>query len=142
METIKIKYFDNEIGKVEKFVQGDLIDLRAAETVVMNKGDYKLIPLGVGMILPDGYKANVYPRSSTYKNFGVIMANSVGQVDNSYSGNEDQWMFPAVALRNTIINKNDRICQFEIQKIQPDIEFVEVDSLNEESRGGIGSTGV
>lgn len=142
METIKIKYFDNEIDKVEKFVQGDLIDLRAAETVVMNKGDYKLIPLGVGMILPDGYKANVYPRSSTYKNFGVIMANSVGQVDNSYSGNEDQWMFPAVALRNTIINKNDRICQFEIQKIQPDIEFEEVDSLNEISRGGIGSTGV
>ena len=142
MEIIKIKYFDNEIDKVEKFVQGDLIDLRAAETVVMNKGDYKLIPLGVGMILPDGYKANVYPRSSTYKNFGVIMANSVGQVDNSYSGNEDQWMFPAVALRNTIINKNDRICQFEIQKIQPDIEFEEVDSLNEISRGGIGSTGV
>ena len=142
METIKIKYFDNEIDKVEKFVQGDLIDLRAAETVAMNKGDYKLIPLGVGMILPDGYKANVYPRSSTYKNFGVIMANSVGQVDNSYSGNEDQWMFPAVALRNTIINKNDRICQFEIQKIQPDIEFEEVDSLNEISRGGIGSTGV
>lgn len=142
METIKIKYFDNEIDKVEKFVQGDLIDLRAAETVVMNKGDYKLIPLGVGMMLPDGYKANVYPRSSTYKNFGVIMANSVGQVDNSYSGNEDQWMFPAVALRNTIINKNDRICQFEIQKIQPDIEFEEVDSLNEISRGGIGSTGV
>ena len=142
MKIIKIKYFDNEIDKVEKFVQGDLIDLRAAETVVMYKGDYKLIPLGVGMILPDGYKANVYPRSSTYKNFGVIMANSVGQVDNSYSGNEDQWMFPAVALRNTIINKNDRICQFEIQKIQPDIEFEEVDSLNEISRGGIGSTGV
>ena len=141
LKIIKIKYFDNEIDKVEKFVQGDLIDLRAAETVVMNKGDYKLIPLGVGMILPDGYKANVYPRSSTYKNFGIIMANGTGLIDNSYSGNSDEWKFPVVALRDTVINKNDRICQFEIQKIQPDIEFVEVNSLNEISRGGVGSTG-
>lgn len=141
METIKIKYFDNEIDKIEKFVQGDLIDLRAAETIRMNKGDFRLVPLGVGMKLPDGYKANVYPRSSTYKNFGIISANSVGQIDNSYSGDKDQWMFPAIALRDTVINKNDRICQFEIQKIQPDIEFVEVENLDEQSRGGIGSTG-
>lgn len=141
METIKIKYFDNEIDKIEKFVYGDLIDLRAAKTVEMRKGEFKLIPLGIGMKLPDGYKANIYPRSSTYKNFGIILANSVGQIDNSYSGNEDQWMFPAIALRDTVIHKNDRICQFEIQKIQPDIKFVEVDKLDEQSRGGIGSTG-
>lgn len=142
METIKIKYFDKEIDKVEKFVQGDLIDLRSAETVELKKGEFHLIPLGVGMKLPDGYKANVYPRSSTYKNFGIIMANSVGQVDNSYSGDSDQWMFPAIALRDTVVHKNDRICQFEIQKIQPDIEFVEVEHLDEENRGGIGSTGI
>lgn len=141
METIKIKYFDNEIDKIEKFIYGDLIDLRAAETVKMRKGEFRMIPLGIGMKLPDGYKANVYPRSSTYKNFGIILANSVGQIDNSYSGNEDQWMFPAIALRDTVIHKNDRICQFEIQKIQPDIKFVEVDKLDEQSRGGIGSTG-
>lgn len=141
MKTIKIKYFDNEIDKVEKFTQGDLIDLRSAETVELKKGEFHLIPLGVGMKLPDGYKANVYPRSSTYKNFGIIMANSVGQVDNSYSGDSDQWMFPAIALKDTVVHKNDRICQFEIQKIQPDIEFVEVEHLDEESRGGIGSTG-
>lgn len=118
-----------------------MIDLRAAETVKMKKGEYKLIPLGVGMILPEGYKANIYPRSSTYKNFGVILANSVGQIDNSYSGDTDQWHFPAIALRDTVINKNDRICQFEIQKIQPIIEFEEVEHLNEISRNGIGSTG-
>ena len=141
METIKIKYFDKEIDKVEKYVQGDLIDPRSAETVYLKKGEFHLIPLGVGMKLPDGYKANVYPRSSTYKNFGIIMANSVGQVDNSYSGDSDQWMFPAIALKDTVVHKNDRICQFEIQKIQPDIEFVEVEHLDEESRGGIGSTG-
>ena len=141
METIKIKYFDNEINKIEKINKGDLIDLRAAETVGMKKGEFRLIKLGVGMKLPDGYKANMYPRSSTYKNFGIILANSVGQIDNSYSGDNDEWKFPALALRDTIIHKNDRICQFEIQKIQPEIEFVEVEHLDAESRGGIGSTG-
>ena len=141
METIKIKYFDKEIDKIEKINKGDLIDLRAAETVEMKKGDFKLIKLGVGMKLPEGYKANVYPRSSTYKNFGIILANSVGQIDNSYSGDADEWRFPAIAMRDTIIHKNDRICQFEIQKIQPEIEFIEVEHLDEQSRGGIGSTG-
>lgn len=141
MEKIKIKYFDNEIDKIEKISKGDLIDLRAAETVEMKKGDFKLIKLGVGMKLPEGYKANVYPRSSTYKNFGIILANSVGQIDNSYSGNSDEWKFPAIALKDTVIHKNDRICQFEIQKIQPEIEFEEVECLDEVSRGGIGSTG-
>ena len=139
--NIKIKYFDKEIDKVEKISKGDLIDLRAAKTVEMKKGDFRLIPLGVGMKLPDGYKANMYPRSSTYKNFGIIQANSVGQIDNSYSGDADEWRFPAIALRNTVIHKNDRICQFEIQKIQPEIEFIEVEHLDEVSRGGIGSTG-
>lgn len=142
METIKIKYFDKEIDKIEKINKGDLIDLRAAETVEMKKGDFKLIKLGVGMKLPDGYKANMYPRSSTYKNFGIILANSVGQIDNSYSGDSDEWKFPAIALRDTVIHKNDRICQFEIQRIQPEIEFIEVEHLDEESRGGIGSTGM
>ena len=142
MEAIKIKYFDDEIDKIEKISKGDLIDLRAAETVEMKKGDFKLIKLGVGMKLPDGYKANVYPRSSTYKNFGIILANSVGQIDNSYSGDSDEWRFPAIALRDTVIHKNDRICQFEIQRIQPEIEFIEVEHLDEVSRGGIGSTGV
>lgn len=142
MEKIQIKYFDKEIDKVEKISKGDLIDLRAAETVEMKKGDFKLIKLGVGMKLPEGYKANVYPRSSTFKNFGIIMSNSVAQIDNSYSGDADEWRFPAVALRDTVIHKNDRICQFEIQKIQPEIEFEEVEHLDTESRGGIGSTGI
>lgn len=142
MKKIKIKYFDNEIDKIEKISKGDLIDLRAAKDLEMKAGEFKLIPLGVGMKLPEGYKANVYPRSSTYKNFGIILANSVGQIDNSYSGDNDQWHFPAVALRDTVIHKNDRICQFEIQKIQPEIKFEEVEHLDTESRGGIGSTGI
>lgn len=139
-ETINIKYF-SDIEKVQKISVGDLIDLRASEDIELKKGEYHLIPLGVAMQLPKGYKANVYPRSSTYKNFGIILANSVGQIDESYCGDNDQWRFPAIALRDTVIHKNDRICQFEIVKKQPEIEFVEVETLGNEDRGGIGSTG-
>ena len=137
---IKIKYF-TDIQTIEKIEKGDFIDLRSAEDIDLDAGDFAIIKLGVGMKLPDGYKANVYPRSSTYKNFGIILANSVGQIDNSYSGDNDEWRFPAIALRDTVIHKNDRICQFEIQKIQPEIEFVEVEHLDNVNRGGIGSTG-
>lgn len=141
METIQIKYFDNEIDKIEKVSYGDWIDLRAAETVEMKAGDFKLIKLGVGMILPDGYEANIVPRSSTYKNYGVIQTNHFAVIDNSYCGDDDQWRFPAYALRDTVIHKNDRICQFRINKVQPEITFVEVEHLKDKSRGGFGSTG-
>lgn len=141
METIKIKYFDQEIDKIQKISVGDWIDLRSAETVELKKGEYALIRLGVGMILPAGYEAHVLPRSSTPSKFGIILANSMGIIDNSYSGDADEWKFPAVAIRDTEIHKNDRICQFRIVKNQPGITFEVVDHLNENSRGGIGSTG-
>ena len=141
METIKIKYFDQEIEKISKIDKGDWIDLRSAEDVAIKKGEYHLIRLGVGMILPEGYEAHIVPRSSTPSKFGIMSANSVGIIDNSYSGDADEWMFPAVALRDTVIMKNDRICQFRIVKNQPEIVFDEVDHLGENSRGGIGSTG-
>ena len=108
METIKIKYHDNEIDKITKIAVGDWIDLRAAETVAMNKGDFKLISLGISMKLPDGYEAHVVPRSSTFKKWGVLQTNSTGIIDNSYSGTNDIWRFPALAMRDTVINKNDR----------------------------------
>ena len=138
---IKIKFHDDELIKPEKISKGDLIDLRAAEDVTLKAGEFKLISLGVSMKLPEGWKAQMYPRSSTFKNFGIIQANSVGQIDNSYSGTNDIWKFPAIALRDTVIHKNDRICQFEIVPIQPPIRFTEVDTLDAEDRGGIGSTG-
>ena len=141
METIKTKYFDQEIEKIEKITKGDWIDLRSAESVAIKKGEYYLIRLGVGMILPDGYEAHIVPRSSTPSKFGIMCANSVGIIDNSYSGDADEWMFPAMAIRDTVILKNDRICQFRIVKNQPEIIFNEVDHLGENSRGGIGSTG-
>lgn len=140
-QTIKIKYFDQEIEQIQKISVGDWIDLRSAESVTILKGEYHLIPLGVGMILPDGYEAHVLPRSSTPKKFGIMCANSMGVIDNSYSGDGDEWKFPAVAIRDTHIEKGDRICQFRIVKNQPGITFEVVDHLNETDRGGIGSTG-
>lgn len=141
METIKIKYFCKDIEKLEKIEKGNWIDLRAAETVRLMKGEFHLIPLGIGMKLPEGYEAYIVPRSSTYKNFGIIQTNHMGVIDNSYSGDSEQWMMPVIALRDTVINKNDRICQFRINRIQPDILFEEVEHLNETNRGGFGSTG-
>lgn len=141
METIKIKYFDNEIDKIEKISKGDWVDLRSAETVHLKKGEFHLIPLGVGMILPDGYEANIVPRSSTYKNFKVLQTNFFAIIDNSYSGDNDQWFYSVIAMEDTVINKNDRICQFRINKIQSEIEFEEVEHLDDVSRGGFGSTG-
>lgn len=139
---IKIKYFNENIEKIAPISKGDWIDLRAAATVEMKAGEFKLIPLGVAMQLPQGYEAHVCPRSSTFKNFGVIQTNSMGIIDNSYCGDNDQWFFPAFALRDTVINENDRICQFRIMEIQPQLNFISVDSLGNADRGGHGSTGV
>ena len=140
-KTIKVKYFDPEIDKIKKIDKGDWIDLRAAETVEMKQGEYKIIPLGIGIILPKGYEAHVVPRSSTFKNYGLLQTNSCGIIDESYCGNNDQWYFPAYALRDTIVHKNDRICQFRIVEKQPEIKFEEVEDLNSIDRGGFGSTG-
>ena len=139
--NIKVKYFDNEIEHIQKITKGDWIDLRSAENVYIKAGEYRLIRLGVGMILPYGSEAIIAPRSSTPSKFGIIMANSIGIIDNSYSGDADEWMFPALAIRDTIVNKNDRICQFRLIDNMPSVEFVEVEHLNDISRGGIGSTG-
>lgn len=141
METIKIKYHTDEIDKIKEIAIGDWIDLRAAETVLLHKGDFALISLGVSMKLPDGYEAHVVPRSSTFKKWGVLQTNSMGIIDNSYSGTNDIWRFPALAVRDTVINKNDRICQFRIVKRQPTVEFEEMDTLDAVDRGGFGSTG-
>lgn len=140
-KSIKVKYFVPDLAPIQKISAGDWIDLRAGETVELKEGEYKLLRLGVGMILPDGYEAHVLPRSSTPSKFGIMCANSMGVIDNSYSGDGDEWRFPAVAIRDTVIEKGDRIAQFRIVKNQPSIEFEVVEHLNEKSRGGIGSTG-
>ena len=137
---IYIKYH-NDILPIDMFENGDWIDLRAAEDIEMKAGDFRLISLGVSMQLPEGYEAHIVPRSSTYKHWGIIQANHMGVIDNSYCGDNDIWKFPAIAIRDTQIYKNDRICQFRIVKKQPEFEFEEVDYLENNDRGGFGSTG-
>lgn len=140
-KLIKIKYFDKEIDKVEKIEQGDWIDLRTAETICITEGDFALIPLGVGMILPSDCEAHVVPRSSTFKNYGIIQTNGMGIIDESYCGNDDQWFMPVYATRRVTIPKNSRICQFRIVEKMPGCKIKEVENLEEKSRGGHGSTG-
>lgn len=142
MADIRIKYFNDRIERL-RYIDGksDWVDLRAAETVEMKAGEFRLIPLGVAMELPAGYEAHVVPRSSTYKNFGIIQTNHMGVIDESYCGDNDQWFFPAYALRDTVIGEGERICQFRIMEHQPAVRFEEVESLGHEDRGGHGSTG-
>ena len=141
-ETIKILYHSKEIEKLW-YVDGksDWIDLRAAEEVEMKAGDFRYIDLGISVELPKGYEMIIVPRSSTYKNFGILQPNSPGVVDESYSSDEDVIKMPALAMRDTVIHVNDRICQFRIVKHQPQIEFFEVEHLDGTARGGFGSTG-
>ena len=142
VKEIKIKYLDNEMPKLE-YIDGksDWIDLRAAKTIELKEGEFMLIPLGVAMRIPDGYEAHIVPRSSTFKHFGIIQTNHMGVIDQSYSGDNDQWMMPVYATRDTKIEKYERICQFRIMENQPVILFNEVSHLDGKDRGGFGSTG-
>lgn len=140
-KCIKVKYHA-DIYKIEQSDIGDWIDLRAAKDVELKTGEYRLIPLGVSIKLPRGYEALIAPRSSTFKHYGIIQTNSIGIIDGSYCGDNDEWMMPVYATKDTIIRKNDRICQFRILKNQPKVYFDEVKTLGKKSRGGFGSTGV
>lgn len=139
--NIQIKYH-TDITPLEQKDGSDWIDLRAAEDVELFEGDFKLISLGISMKLPEGYEAHIVPRSSTFKNFGILQTNHFGVIDESYCGDNDVWKFPAYAIRHTVIHKDDRICQFRIEKKQPKVDFEVVDKLSDTNRGGFGSTGV
>lgn len=174
---IKVKRLNKNIPLPKVIESGDRIDLRASETLSLEapqagtlkrhklagmeiahrdvQFDSSLIPLGVAIQLPKGFEAVVHPRSSTFRNFGIILANSEGVIDGSYCGDNDEWKFNAIALRDTVINEGDRICQFRIQLSQKatlwqkikwllssGIEIVEVDELGNPDRKGIGSTGI
>ena len=137
---IKVKYH-TDILPLEMNDKGDWVDLRAAQDMKLWEGCSYRIPLGISVELPEGYEAHVAPRSSTFKNWGIIQTNSVGVIDNSYCGDNDIWKFPAIAIRDTEIYKNDRICQFRIVKKQPEFEFEEVEYMDDPDRGGFGSSG-
>ena len=138
---IKIKYHA-DITKIEQKENSDWVDLRAARNMYIPANSFKLIPLGISIELPKGYEAHIVPRSSTFKNFGIIQTNHCGVIDESYNGDNDKWFFPAYSFNGSTINKNDRICQFRIIKKQPKLNFNVVETLDNKSRGGFGSSGV
>lgn len=139
---INIKYFSDDIERL-KYIDGksDWIDLRASEDITLKAGEFKLIPLGIAIALPEGYEAHIVPRSSTFKNYGILQTNSMGVIDETYCGDNDQWMMPVYATRDTEIKKNDRICQFRVMEHQPSLNFIEKKHLEGKDRGGFGSTG-
>lgn len=139
--TIKVKYHSKDMEKIKPSVNGDWIDLRSAEDVELWEGDSKIISLGISMKLPEGYEAHVAPRSSTFRNWGILQTNSVGVIDNSYCGDNDVWGMPVYATRHATISKGDRICQFRIVPKMETPEIVEVEHLDAPDRGGFGSTG-
>lgn len=149
--NILVKYFDTpeyKCTRLKKINKGDWIDLYAAKNIFVqgNSNNPTLIPLGVAMKLPDGYEAHVAPRSSTFKTWGIIQTNSFGIIDNSYSGDNDQWMLPVICIHpkdnnGSLIKAGDKICQFRIIESMPDINIIEVDKLDDKDRGGFGSTG-
>ena len=142
MEEIKVKYFVEDLPELT-YVEGksDWIDLCASEDVTMTAGEFRLIPLGVAIALPEGYEAHLVPRSSTFKNYGILQTNSMGVVDFTYRGDGDQWRMPAYATRDVTIPKGSRIAQFRIMRNQPRLRLTRVDRLEGPDRGGFGSTG-
>lgn len=154
--NIKVKYFDKDLTPLIKGAKGDLIDLRVASVKVngaevvdfkengvdYKAGDVVFVGLGVAIEVEDEYKCNVYPRSSTFKNYGVILTNSVGQIDNAYKGDNDQWMAMFYALKDGHMEFDDRVLQFEVVPRMRNVNVEVVKHLGEVDRGGYGSTGV
>ena len=143
MLQLKVLYLEADLPPLA-YVEGksDWIDLRAARDVSFEAGEFQLIPLGIAVQLPEGYEAHVAPRSSTFKNFGLIQVNSVGVVDSSYCGDGDEWFVPMLATRPVTVHKGDRICQFRVMANQPPLAFIPVAHLAGDDRGGFGSPGV
>lgn len=139
---IKIKYFSPDTPRLQRIEKGDWIDLYAASTIELKQFEFKLIPLGIAMKLPEGFEAHLAPRGSTFKNFGVIQTNSVGVIDETFCGDNDQWFFPALAMRDTKIEAGQRLCQFRIMRKMPYFEFDVVETMTDPDRGSHGSTGI
>ena len=139
---LKIKYHVKELEKL-RYIDGksDWIDLRVAENVSMKQGEYRLISMGISVEIPKGHEMLIVPRSSAFKNFGILQTNSMGVVDESYCGDNDIIRMPVLAMRDTELHINDRIGQFRLMPHQPEVHFIEVDHLDNEDRGGFGTTG-
>lgn len=140
MLKLLVKYL-RDVMPITVLDGGDWIDLRCAETMILKKGDYRAIPLGIAVDIPEGYSAIIAPRSSLFGRYGLLCANSFGIIDNSYNGDNDEWHFLVYATKSSMIWKNERICQFRLIKQSEPITIMPVEHLGNPDRGGIGSTG-
>ena len=147
---LKIKYFNNA-KRLEKISKGNWIDVYANEDIFVIKNQSKTIPLGFALELPKGWEGHLAPRSSTFNMWGIIQTNSIGVVDDTYIGDDDQWCMPVYCIEpksysngvaGTWIRKGDKIGQFRIMEVMPNIEFEEVEKLDNKNRGGFGTTGI
>ena len=146
---IRIRYFDGAT-KLKKITKGNWIDVYSRKDIFIGQDERAMIPLGFALELPKGYEGHLAPRSSTFKTWGIIQTNSVGVVDDTYIGDNDEWHMPVYCLDpkdsfeykiGTWIHKGDKIGQFRIMEVMPEIEFEEVEFFNNTDRGGFGSTG-
>lgn len=141
-EIIPIKYKGDSTGmKLRKLPQGDCIDLYTHNSVSYKKGDTVVVDFGVAMVLPNGYEAHIYPRSSTFEKYGLLLTNSVGIIDNAYHGDEDWWCGKFYATRDGEVLQGDRVAQFRLVKSMQPVMFDEQHQLGLDSRGGYGTTG-
>ena len=139
-KVLKVKYH-TDIDPIGQVDGSDWIDLRSAEDVLLQAGQYKRISLGISVELPEGYEAHILPRSSTFEKYGILLVNGAGIVDNSYRGDNDIWQFPAYATRDCFIHRNARICQFRIVKNQENLSIQTVEVLGNADRKGFGHSG-
>ncbi|VYU43042.1 deoxyuridine 5'-triphosphate nucleotidohydrolase [Clostridium tertium] len=146
---IRIKYFEGAT-RLSKISKGDWIDVYANKDMFIKEGERAMIPLGFALELPNGWEGHLAPRSSTFKTWGIIQTNSIGVVDSSYIGDNDQWHMPVFCIqgkneqdgvKGTFIERGDKVAQFRIMEVMPSIEFEEVDTFGNKDRGGFGSTG-
>lgn len=140
--SLKIKYLDKTLPKLIKNKNGDCIDLYTSGDYLFKKGQSILVKLGVAMEIPEGYEAHIYPRSSTFKHHGLLLTNSVGIIDNSYCGDDDEWLALMYATRDGVVKHGTRLVQFRLVENMPSIELEEVEHLGNNSRGGYGTSGL
>lgn len=156
--NIRVKYQDDELGELFQAHGEDWVDLRVSvltavdfdkeitqedrffQFVKIKKGDAIKVNFGVAMELPAGHEAIIKPRGSLFKHHGLVWTSS-GVVDESFRGDKDEWFGTFYATKSTMLQKNERICQFRIQQKQPKILFTPVEELGNANRGGHGSTG-
>lgn len=143
--VVKYKKFDNSVEAFHNDGKGNAgFDLFSRDEVTLQPGEAKKIRLNVATHYSEINVAGfIFQRSSTYKKWGVRLTNNVGLVDFSYNGSDDEWLaeFKNETNEPKTIKVGDKICQAVFLRV-PEVMMVQVDDLDNENRGGFGTSGV